>query len=174
MTPSLSSRSCLWVYSWQGYCCSVIKSCLILCDPMDCSIPGFPVLYYLPAFAHVHWVGDAIQPSHLLLPLLLLLPSVFSRIRVFANESALCIRWPKYWNFSFGSVLPMNIQDWFPLGLTGLISLQSKGLSRVFSNTAVQKHQFFDAQLSLWSNSHIHTWLLEKPQLWLDRPLLAK
>ena len=61
------------------------------------------------------------------------------------------------------SVLPMNIQDWFPLGLTSLISLQSRGLSRVFSNTAVQKHQFFSAQLSLWSNSHIHTWLLEKP-----------
>ena len=60
------------------------------------------------------------------------------------------------------SVIPMNIQDWFPLGLTGLI-LQSKGLSRVFSNTTVQKHQFFDTQLSLWSNSHIHTWLLEKP-----------
>ena len=61
------------------------------------------------------------------------------------------------------SVLPMNIQDWFLLGLTGLISLQSKGLSRVFPNTAVQKHQFFSAQLSLWSNSHIHTWLQEKP-----------
>ena len=61
------------------------------------------------------------------------------------------------------SVLPMSIQDWFPLGLTDLISLQSKGLSRVFSNTTVQKHQFFGAQLSLWSNSHIHTWLLEKP-----------
>ena len=61
------------------------------------------------------------------------------------------------------SVLPMNIQDWFPLGLTGWISLQSKGLSRVFSNTTVQKHQFFGTQLSLWSNSYIHTWLLEKP-----------
>ena len=60
------------------------------------------------------------------------------------------------------SVLPMNIQDWFPLGWTGLISLQSKGLSRVFSNTTVQKHQFFSAQLSLWSNFHIHTWLLKK------------
>ena len=60
------------------------------------------------------------------------------------------------------SVLPMNIQDWFPLRLTGLTSLQSKGLSRVFSNTTVQKHQFFSTQLSLWSNSHIHTWLLEK------------
>ena len=63
------------------------------------------------------------------------------------------------------SVLPMNIQDWFPLGLTSWISLQSKSFSRVFSNTTVQKHQFFGAHLSLWSNSHIHTWLLEKPQL---------
>ena len=72
------------------------------------------------------------------------------------------------------SVLPMNIQDWFPLGLNGLISLPSKGLSRVFSNTTVQKHQFFGAQLSLYSNSHIHTWLLEKPKLWLHGPLLSK
>ena len=72
------------------------------------------------------------------------------------------------------SVFTMNIQDWFPLGLTGLIYLQSKGLSRVFSNTTVPKHLFFDAQLYLWSNSHIHTWLLEKPQLWLDRLLSAK
>ena len=63
---------------------------------------------------------------------------------------------------ALASVLPMNIQDWFPLGLTGWISLQSKGLSRVFSNTTVQKHQFFSTQFSLWSNSHIHTWLLEK------------
>ena len=68
------------------------------------------------------------------------------------------------------SVLPMNTQDWSPLGLTGWISLESKGLSRVFSNTTVQKHQFFSTQLFLWSNSHIHTWLLEKPQLWQDEP----
>ena len=72
------------------------------------------------------------------------------------------------------SVLPKNTQDWFPLGLIGLTPLQSKGLSRVFSNTIVQKHQFFGTQPSLWSNSHIHTWLLEKPQLWLDGPLSAK
>ena len=71
------------------------------------------------------------------------------------------------------SVLPMNIQGWFPLGLTGLISLQSKGLSRVFSNTTVQKHQFFGTQPSLWSNSHIHTWLLENHSLDYG-PLLAK
>ena len=68
----------------------------------------------------------------------------------------------------------MNIQDWFPLWLTGLISLQSKGLSRVFSNTTVWKHQFFSAQLSWWFNSHICTGLLEKPELWLDGPLSAK
>ena len=72
------------------------------------------------------------------------------------------------------SVLPVNIQDWFPLGWTGLISLLTKGLSRVFSNTTVQRHQFFSTQLSLWSNSHIHTLLLEKSWLWLDGPLLAK
>ena len=72
------------------------------------------------------------------------------------------------------SVLPMNIQDWFPLGWTGLISLMSKGLSRVFPNTTVEKHQFFGAQLSLQSISHIHTWLLDKPQFWLDGPFLAK
>ena len=72
------------------------------------------------------------------------------------------------------SVLPMNTQDWSPLGWTGLISLQSKGLSRVFSNTTVQKHQICSARFSPQSNSHIHTWPLEKPSPWLDRPLLAK
>ena len=71
------------------------------------------------------------------------------------------------------SVLTMNIPDWFPLGWTGWISLQSKGLSRVFSSTIVWKHQFFGAQVSLYSNSHIHTWPLEKPKLWLDRSLSA-
>ena len=72
------------------------------------------------------------------------------------------------------SVLPKNIQGWFPLGLTCFISLQSWGLSRVFSSTIVWTHQFFCAQPSFWSNSHICTWLLEKPQLWLYGPLLAK
>ena len=121
---------------------------------------------------HVHRVGDAIQPSHPLLPLLLL-PSIFTRIRVFSNQSVLCIRWPKYWSVSF-NISPSNEYSGlrFSLGWTGCISLQSKGLSRVFSNTTGQKHQFFSAQLSLGSNSHIYTWLLEK--LWLDRPLSAK
>ena len=93
----------------------------------------------------------------------LLLPSIFPSSRVFSNESPLRIRWPKYWSFSFSIQLPMNTQDWSPLGWTGWISLQSKGLSRVFSNTTVQKHQLFGTQLSSQSNSHIHTWLLEKP-----------
>ena len=92
----------------------------------------------------------SVMPSnHLVLchPLLLP-PSVFPRIRIFSNESVL-IRWSKYWNFSFSISPSNNIQDWFPLGWTGWISLQSKGFSRVFSNTTVQKHQFFSAQLSL-------------------------
>ena len=80
---------------------------------------------------------------------LLLLSSIFSSIRVFSNESVLRIRWPKSWSFSFSFSLPMNIQYCFLLRLTGWISLQSEGLSRVFSNTTVQKHQFFGAQLSL-------------------------
>ena len=97
-------------------------------------------------------------PNHLILchPLLFL-PSIFPSIRDFSNESVLHIRWPNYWSFSFNIVLPMNIQDLFPLGWTGWIFLLTKGLSRVLSNSTVQKHQFFGAQLSLWSNSHIHT-----------------
>ena len=80
---------------------------------------------------------------------LLLLPSIFPSIRVFSNESVLCIRWPKYGASASASVLPMNIQSCFPLGLTDMVSLQSQGLSRVFCNTTVQKHQFFSTQLSL-------------------------
>ena len=120
---------------------------------MDCNTPSFPVHYQLLKLAqiHVHWVGDAIQPSHPCCPLLL---SIFPSIRVFSNESAVPIRWLKYWSTPYSasasaSVLRMSIQDWFPCGLTSLISLQSKGLSGVFSNTTVQKHQFFGIQLSL-------------------------
>ena len=108
---------------------------------------------------------ESVMPSsHLILcrPLLLL-PRIWPAIRVFSNESTLCMRWPKYWSFSLASVLPMNTQDWSPLKWTGWLSLQSKGLSRVFSNTTVQKHQFCGAKLSSQSNSHIHTWPLEKP-----------
>ena len=102
---------------------------------------------------------ESVTPSsHLILCCLLLhLPSIFPSIRVFSIELVHSIRWPEYWNFSF-SISPSNeYSGLIPLGLTGWISLQSKGLSRVFSNNTVQKHQFFSAQLSLWSNSHIHT-----------------
>ena len=120
-------------------------------------------------------IESVIPPKHLILCCpLLLLPSIFPSIRIF----------PKNWLFASGnqstgasasgSSLPMSIQSWFPLRLTTLISLLSKRLSRVFSSTVVQKHQFFSAQPSLWSNFHIHTWLLEKTQLWLYGPLSAK
>ena len=148
----LSDQFNLWI--WYQFS-SDAQLCLTLCDPMDCSTPGFPV----------HPIGDA--TNHLILchPLLLL-PSIFPSIRVF-------FFFPMSQFFPSGgqsigasasaSVLPLHIQDWYPLGWTGWISLQSKGLSRVFSNITVQKHQFFSVQLSLWSNSHIHTWPLEKP-----------
>ena len=92
---------------------------------------------------------------------LLLLPSVFPSIRVFSSESAFCIRWQSIGASASASVLTVNIQHWFPLGLVGLILL-FRGLSRVFFNTTIRKHQFFDAQPCLWFNSHIHTWLTGK------------
>ena len=135
---------------------SVAQSCPTLCNPMNCSAPGLPVHHQLPEFTqtHIHRVGDAIQPSD---PLSspLLLPPIPPSIRVFSNESTLCMRWPKYWSFSF-SISPSK-------EIPGLISLQSKGLWRVFSNTTVQKDQFFGTQLSSQSSSHIHTWPLGKP-----------
>ena len=156
---------CIWITDSLCFIqfSSVTQLYSTLCDLMDYSMPGLPVHHQLLELAqtHVHRVSDA--SDHLILWSLLLLPSIFPNIRVFSNESVLCIRWPKYWVSASASVLPMNIQGWFPLGLTGFISLQCKRLSRVFSNTTVQKHQFFDTQLSLCSNFHIHTWLLEKP-----------
>ena len=99
------------------------------------------------------FIESVMPSSHLILCCpLLFLPPIPPGIRVFSNESTLRMRWPKYWSFSF-SIIPSK-------EIPGLISLQSKGLSRVFSNTTVQKHQFFGAQLSSQSNSHIHTWLL--------------
>ena len=135
-------------------------------DPMNRSMPGLPVHHQFPEFTqtHVRRVDGAIQPSHPLSP----------------SPPAFSLLWTDWWTESFqmsqfftsgsqsigvsasASVLPMNIQGWFPLGLTDLIFL-TEGHSKVFSSTIVQKHQFFGAQLSLWSNSHIHTWLLEKP-----------
>ena len=115
-----------------------------------------------PTQAHVHWVGDTIQPSHPVIPFSSHLQS-FPESGFFQMSQLFASGGQSIGVSASASVLPMNIQDSSPLGWTGWISLQSKGLSRVFSNTTVQKHQFFSAHLSLWSNSHIHTWLLEKP-----------
>ena len=131
-----------------------------LCDPMDCSIAGFPVLHHLPEFAqtHVHRVGDSIQPSHpLLLPLFL--PSVFPSIRVFSSESALRISWPKYWSFSSSISASSEYSGLVSCGLTGLVFLQSKGLSRVFSSTAVWKHQIVSQLFET-----VLTWFLKRPR----------
>ena len=144
---------------------SVAQSCLTLCDPTDCGTPGFPVHHQLLELTqtYVHWVGDAIQPSHSLLSPS---PPAFNLSQhqgLFQWVSSLHQVAKVLGVSASASVLPMNVQDWSPLGWTGLISLQSKGLSKVFFNTTVKKHQFFGTQLSLWSNSHNHTWLLEKP-----------
>ena len=138
-------------------CCSVAKLYPALCSPMDCCTPGFPVLHYLLEFAqtHVHWV---IMPSnHLILcRSLLFLLAIFPSIRGSSSESALYIRWSKYWSFNC-SISPSNeYLGLISFRINWLISLQSKGLSRVFSSTIVWKHQFFSTQPSLWSNSHIY------------------
>ena len=136
------------------FCCSVAKSCPTICDPVECSTPGFPVLHYLLEFAqtHVHWVSDAIQPFILCFPLLLL-PSIFPIIWVFSNESVLCIRWPKYWSFSispsneYSGLISFRI-DWFDLlAVQGTLKslLQHHSL-----NASILRH-------SLCCNSHIHT-----------------
>ena len=117
-------------------CCSVAQSCTTLGDPMVCSKPGFLVLHHLQRLLKF-MSGESVMPSNHLL-----LPSIFPSMRVFSNESALCIRWPKYWSFSF-NISPSNEYsglisfrlNWFDL-------LEVQGLSRVFSNTTVQKHSF--------------------------------
>ena len=145
-------------------CCSVFSHVWLFVTPWTTAQQAF-------LFSPISWsllklmCSESMMPSNyfILRYSHLLLSSVFPSIRVFSNEPALCIRWPVYWNFSSALALPMNIQDSFHLGLTGLIPLLSKGLSRVFSSTKVRKQQFFSTQPSLWSNSHIHTWLLRKP-----------
>ena len=135
---------------------SVAQSCPTLCDPITHSTPGLPVHHQLPEFiqTHAHRVGDATQSTH---PLLSpsppdANPSQHKGLFQWVNSSGVS---------ASASVFPMNTQDW-SLGWTDWISLQSKGLSRVSSNTTVQKHPFFSTQLSSQSNSHIHTWPLEK------------
>ena len=164
---SYSLSFTMWFNSLSRYSLqfsSVAQLFLTLCNPMNHSTPGLPVHHQLPELTqtHVHWVSDAIQLSHHLsspspptfkpsqpsgsFPISQFFTSGGQSIGVSASAS----------------VLPMNTQDWSPLGWTSWISLHSKGLSRVF-NTTVQKHQFFGAQPSSQSNSHIHTWPQEKP-----------
>ena len=133
---------------------SITQSCPTLCDPIDCSTPVFHVHHQLPELTqtHVHWVSDSIQPSH---PLSSPSPPTFN-----LSQHQGLFKWVSSSHqvakstevSASASVLLMNIQDWFPLGWIGCISLQSKGFSKVFSNSTVQKHQFSGAQLSLWSN----------------------
>ena len=137
---------------------SVAQSCPTLCDPMVCSTTGLPVHHQLQSLLKLMSIESVMPSNHLILCCPLLLPpSIFSSIRVFSNESALCIRWPKYWSFSL-NISPSNEHPGLiSFRMDWLISLQSRGLSRVFSNSTVQKHQFFGAELSLQSNFHIHT-----------------
>ena len=149
------------VHSLQFCCCSASQLCPILCDPMDCSAPGLPVLHHLPEFAqtHVHW---SMMPSnHLILCCpLLLLSSIFPSIRIFSSESVLHIRWPKYWSFSF-SISPSNKysglicfrMDWFDI-------LTVQGTPKSFLQHHSSKASVlwpFLAQPVLLSSSHIHT-----------------
>ena len=133
-----------------------VQSCLTPCNPIDCSMPGFPVHHQLPELTqtHVHRVSDAIQPSHPLSALLL--SSIFPSIRVFSNDLVLRIRWPKYWSFNF-SISPSNEysglisfrMDWLDL-------LAAQGTLRSLLQHHSSKHQLFGTTLSLSSNSHIH------------------
>ena len=164
---SLSNCSCkalLQLWAWVT-CCSVTQSCLTLCDPMDCSKPGFLVLHHLLELAHthVHWLSDAIQRSRALSspsPPAFNLSQHLSQ--VFSNESSLCIRWPKYWSFNF-SISPSNEYsglisfriDWFDF-------LAVQGTFKSLPQHHSSKASVLQFSAFLWSSSHIDTWLLKK------------
>ena len=139
--------------------------CPTIYDAMECSMPGFPGMSFTVSRSLLKLMSIELMMSfnHLILCyLLLLLPSNFPSIRIFSNELAFLIRWLKYLSFSFSTSPSNEYSGLISLRLTGLISWLSKGLSGAFFSTTVQKHQSFGAQPSLWSNSHIHTSLLEK------------
>ena len=174
---------CLWschvftklLYSVFMLLFSVAQLCPTLCNPAACQASlSFTISWSLLKLMST----ESMMPSnHLILCCPLFhVPSIFPRIRIFSSESALHIRWPEYWRFSFTICSSNEYLVCFHLVLTpcSLISLQSKGLSRVIASTAVWKYQFFGTQTSLWFNSHICTWLLGKVYLWLDRRFLAK
>ena len=148
-----------------GCCCSVTQSCLTLCDPMPCSMPGLPVLLHLPEFAQVHvhcnqWCHLAISSSDALFPFC---PQSFPASGTLPVSHLFASNDQNTEASALASVLPVNIQGWSPLRLTGLISLLSKGLSGVFSSTTVRRHQFFGTQASLQSDSHNCTQPLGRP-----------
>ena len=143
---------------------SVTQLCPTLCDPMNRSTPCLPVHYQLPEFTQLMSIASVMPSSHLILCCpLLLLPQSLPASGSFTMSQLFSWGGQSIEVSASASVLPMKTQDLSLLGWTGWISLKSKGLSRVFSNTTVKKHQFFSTQLSSQSNSHIHTWPLEKP-----------
>ena len=143
---------------------SVTQSCPTLCNPMNHSTPGLPVHHQLPSSPKLMCVESVMPSSHLILCCpLLLLPQSLPASGSFPMSQLFTWGGPSIGVSASASVLPMKTQDWSPLEWTGWISLQSKGLARDFSSTTVQKHQFFGAQPSSQSNSHIHTWPQEKP-----------
>ena len=144
-------------YIYNCCYCSCPESCSTLCDPWSTARRTSLSIIILQVLLKLMSTESVMPSNNLILCHPLLLPSIFPSSRVFSDEQVLCIMWPKYWSFSISFC--NEYSDWFPLRLTGLISLQSKGLSRVFKIT-IQRHQFFGAQPSLWSNSHIYTWLL--------------
>ena len=141
------------------FCCSVIKSCPTLCDPMNYSMQASLSFTISQSLLKLMSIESVMPSNHLILchPLLLR-ASTFPNIRIFSKQSTLHSSGGQNIGASASApVLLMNSQGLFPLGWTGLISLLSKGFSRVFSNTTVQKHRFFSAQPCLWFNSHIRT-----------------
>ena len=136
---------------------NIPQLCPTLCNPMDCSTPDIPVYHQLQSLLKLTSIDLVMRSNHLILCPLLILPSIFPIIKVFFNDSASCIRWPKYWSFSF-NISPSNeYSGLISFRIDCLISLLFKGLSRIFSNATVQKYRFFGAQISLQANSHIHT-----------------
>ena len=169
---------------FQQNCCSVTTVCPTFCDPMDCiaacrASQSFTIFQSLLKFESSE---SGMLTNHLILcHSLLPLPSIFSSIKVFlfvcfcfcffvSSKLALHIRWPAFWSFSFNSSIYNGYSRLNSFRFTGLITLLSKGLSRVFSSATIQKHQFFDTQTSLCLNSHICTWLLDKNIIWLYGP----
>ena len=148
---------------------SATQSCPTLCNPMDCGTPGL-LAHHFPKFAqvHVHSIGDAIQLSHPLMPSSLSDLSLFPASETFPISQLYPSGDQSTRASASASVLLKCIQSWFPL--IGLISLLSKGLSRVFSRATVRRYQFFDVLPSLWSSSHNHTWPLGRPEPWLYGP----